>query len=111
MSEIEDITDTEFDLGELDVLDSLDMSEELLALSRLQWIICSVRRGCHGRCQELCYICGCPHLVTDVVIALIDRVHQLFTYLNFSLIRTFRLSEQIMVAIGHRGSDKQGSTV
>ena len=31
--------------------------------------------------------------------------------INSSLIQTFNLSEQFLVAVGHRGSDKRGSTV
>ena len=41
-----------------------------------------------------------PFLLMGVVIALIDCVHQSFTYLN-----------EFLVAVGHRDLDKLGSTV
>ena len=74
MSEIEDITDTEFEellqqvhLGELDVVDSrinerLDTSEELLGIVSDPADDTLSTSGSRLSCQELCSVHGCSHL-------------------------------------------------
>ena len=81
-------------LGELDVVDSrineqLDMLEKVLGVisvpvdntlstSGMEWEVSG---------SVLCSWMV-PHTCVGVIIALIDHAHQLFLYLNFSLIRT-----------------------
>ena len=119
---IEDISDMEFDellqqlhLSKLNVVDLrinewLEMSEKLLGVdsdpandtlstSGMRWEVS--RTVFHS--WKLSFM--------GMEIALIDCIHQWFTYPNFSVIRTFLLSEQILVTVGHRVSDKRGSTV
>ena len=97
-------------LGEFDVVYSrinerLDMSEELLGVvsdpvdvnmlstSGLPWEVSEiVFRSWMLRSWML------PLLGVEITV--IDRAHQLFTYPN-----------EFLVTVGHRGSDKQGSTV
>ena len=97
MSEIEDIVDTEFDkllqqlhlskLEDLCINEWLDMPEELLDIisdpvddtlstSEMPWEVS--KTAFHSWMLPL----------MGVVITLIDHAHQLFTYLNFSFIRT-----------------------
>ena len=60
----------------------------------------SVRPSVHPYIQPSIHLSISPFPLMGVVITLIDRSHQLFTY------PTFHLSERILVAVGHRGSDK-----
>ena len=111
MSEIGLIADKEFDevlqqvhLGELDVVDSR-VNERLSMLAELLGVV-------SDPADDTLSTSGMPWEVLrtvfrswmlplmGVVIALIDRFHQLFTYPN-----------EFLVAVAHRGSDKRGSTV